>query len=308
VESEPLDEHLGPLGHAVAVVVVERADERRVEDEERLPVPDDAAGAVDVGREDGELVRAAVAVGVDAPDHATAVGLGVDGAVLVDADEERAVRRGGEAGRIADVGRLGEDRDRESRRRLDAGEQLLFVVERLGLLGEKNETDPQESIHAQYYRLRPLRRFRYPQAMRSSDNRAFKEWAVVCRALALGRQTLILRKGGIAEGPRGFEMTDQQFFLFPTYLHQSPASVIPEWQGALEECATDPTPGRVVISHYAIVASWLKISSLDKLRALEGLHIWSDEIVSERFHRWAEESVVAMMVRVYALRRPVVID
>jgi len=150
--------------------------------------------------------------------------------------------------------------------------------------------------------------FRYLGFMRSSDNRAFKEWAVVCRALALGRQTLILRKGGIAEGPRGFEMTDQQFFLFPTYLHQSASSVIPEWQGALEECTTDPTPGRVVISHYAVVASWLKITSLDTLRALEGLHIWSDEIVSERFHRWSEESVVAMMVRVYALRRPVVID
>jgi len=144
--------------------------------------------------------------------------------------------------------------------------------------------------------------------MRSSDNRAFKEWAVVCRALALGRQTLILRKGGIAEGPDGFEVTDRQFFLFPTYLHQAPASVIPEWREALEECATDPTPGRIVISHYCVVASWLKMTSLDKLRALEGLHIWSDEIVAERFHRWSQESVVAMMVRVYALRRPVVLD
>ena len=28
---------------------------------------------------------------------------------------------------------------------------------------------------------------------------AFKEWAVICEALALGRQALILRKGGIAE-------------------------------------------------------------------------------------------------------------
>lgn len=144
--------------------------------------------------------------------------------------------------------------------------------------------------------------------MRSSDNRAFKEWAVVCRALALGRQTLILRKGGIAEGPGGFEVTDRQFFLFPTYLHQAPTSVIPEWRESLEACAVDPTPGRVVISHYCTVASWLKISSLDKLRALEGLHIWSDEIVSERFHQWSEESVIAMMVRVYSLRRPVVLD
>ena len=144
--------------------------------------------------------------------------------------------------------------------------------------------------------------------MRSSDNRAFKEWAVVCRALALGRQTLILRKGGIAEGPRGFEVTDRQFFLFPTYLHQSPTSVIPEWREALEACAEDPTPGRVVISHYATVASWVKISSLDKLCALEGLHIWSYELVAERFHRWSEESVVALLVRVHALRRPVVLD
>ena len=28
---------------------------------------------------------------------------------------------------------------------------------------------------------------------------AFKEWAAVCRALASGRQSLIIRKGGIAE-------------------------------------------------------------------------------------------------------------
>ena len=30
---------------------------------------------------------------------------------------------------------------------------------------------------------------------------AFKEWAGVCAALAEGRQSLIVRKGGIAEGP-----------------------------------------------------------------------------------------------------------
>jgi hypothetical protein len=141
--------------------------------------------------------------------------------------------------------------------------------------------------------------------MRSSDNRAFKEWAVVCRALGEGRQILILRKGGIAEGPRGFEVTDRQFFLFPTYLHQAPTSVVPEWRAALAAESVDPTPGRVSISLYAIVSSWLKIASMDKLRALEGLHIWSDEIVSERFNRWSEESVTALLVRVYALPSPV---
>lgn len=141
--------------------------------------------------------------------------------------------------------------------------------------------------------------------MRSSDSRAFKEWAVVCRALAEGRQIVILRKGGIAEGPRGFEVTDRRFFLFPTYLHQSPSGVLPEWQGAL---AADPTPGRISISHYAIVASWVRVRTVEKLRALRGLHIWSDAIVEERFHRWAEESVIALLVRVYALPAPVMLE
>ena len=140
--------------------------------------------------------------------------------------------------------------------------------------------------------------------MRSSDNRAFKEWAVVCRALAEGRQIVILRKGGIAEGPRGFEVTDREFFLLPTYLHQAPESVIPEWRDALAG-AVDPTPGRVTLSHYATVASWGPVRTLEKLHALRGLHIWSDATVEERFHRWAEESVIALMVRVYALPAPV---
>src|SRR5438874_771392 len=122
--------------------------------------------------------------------------------------------------------------------------------------------------------------------MRSSDNRAFKEWAAVCRALGEGRQILILRKGGIAEGPRGFEVTDKQFFLYPTYLHQSASGVIPEWRPVFEACV-DPAPGQVSIGHYAIVSSWSRIRTIETLRALRGQHVWSDAVVEERFQRWA---------------------
>ena len=48
----------------------------------------------------------------------------------------------------------------------------------------------------------------------------FKEWAVICRALAIGRQALILRKGGIAEGRAGFAFQHEEFFLFPTWFHE----------------------------------------------------------------------------------------
>ncbi|RPJ57922.1 MAG: DUF1802 family protein, partial [Acidobacteria bacterium] len=38
------------------------------------------------------------------------------------------------------------------------------------------------------------------------SNAALKEWAVVCRALAAGRQVLAIRKGGILEVKPGFEV------------------------------------------------------------------------------------------------------
>jgi hypothetical protein len=142
--------------------------------------------------------------------------------------------------------------------------------------------------------------------VRSSDNKAFKEWAVVCRALSTGSQIVILRKGGIAEGPRGFEVTDRQFFLYPTYLHQSPTSVVPGWREELEHLA-DPAPGKIEIGHYAIVSSFLRVRSLDKLKALRSHHILADAVVEERFHRWQDEGVTALMVRVYALRAQVLL-
>lgn len=139
-----------------------------------------------------------------------------------------------------------------------------------------------------------------------TNNRAFKEWAVVCRALAEGRQILILRKGGIAEGRRGFEVTDQEFFLFPTYSHQSSESLIPEYRAVLKDCE-EPETGTIALSHYAVVAQWLRIESLQMLRALYGLHIWSDEQIEERFHRWAEEGLFTLIVRIYELPKPVIL-
>src|SRR6476646_1534337 len=53
----------------------------------------------------------------------------------------------------------------------------------------------------------------------------FKEWAAVCEALGRGRQSIILRKGGIAEGRDGFSFKHREFFLFPTWFHEQPEKV-----------------------------------------------------------------------------------
>ena len=98
VEADPLDQVLGAVGDAVAVVVVIGGEVGRVQDVERAGVVDEAARAVHPG-EDVEPVGLAVAVGVEAAEDAAPAGLGVERAVLVDADEDLAGRRRGQAGR-----------------------------------------------------------------------------------------------------------------------------------------------------------------------------------------------------------------
>src|ERR671931_558092 len=68
---------------------------------------------------------------------------------------------------------------------------------------------------------------------------AFKEWAVTVRALAEGEQLVTLRKGGIREENKHFELEHERFFLYPTFEHQRNdvvrASHQPELRRALEE-------------------------------------------------------------------------
>ena len=68
---------------------------------------------------------------------------------------------------------------------------------------------------------------------------AFKEWAVTVRALAEGEQLLTLRKGGIREENKHFELEHERFFLYPTFDHQRNDLVReshhPELRRALEE-------------------------------------------------------------------------
>ena len=68
---------------------------------------------------------------------------------------------------------------------------------------------------------------------------AFKEWAVTVRALAEGEQLITLRKGGIREENKHFEIEHDRFFLYPTFDHQRNDLVrqshLPELARALEE-------------------------------------------------------------------------
>jgi hypothetical protein len=134
---------------------------------------------------------------------------------------------------------------------------------------------------------------------------AFKEWGAICRALGLGEQIVILRKGGIVEPGGAFRIEHCEFLLFPTYLHQSPDSLLPASRHFLDEAqAETPKSGEIAFRHFASVTDSFQIQSDEELPRLRGYHVWSDDVIAERFHRW-EKSLHVLLVRVYALSQPV---
>jgi hypothetical protein len=136
---------------------------------------------------------------------------------------------------------------------------------------------------------------------------AFKEWAVICRALARGRQQVILRKGGIVEPGGQFELAHREFLLMPTFLHQSDESLVPEARDLLIDIESDrPPEGAVVFRHRARVTDAIRIESLEELNRFRGQHVWADHVVAERFHRWRDELHV-LTVDISALAEPLVV-
>lgn len=136
---------------------------------------------------------------------------------------------------------------------------------------------------------------------------AFKEWAVICEALACGKQALILRKGGIAETGGEFKPEHDRFWLFPTYLHQQADGIRPEGRPLLEKCLADKPPEGVVrIRHLVEVRKVIRAERLPDLLELGGFHLWSPETVEKRFH-YREPGLFVLVARTWELPAPVVI-
>jgi hypothetical protein len=125
----------------------------------------------------------------------------------------------------------------------------------------------------------------------------FKEWAVVCEALGRGRQSIILRKGGIAEGKAGFSFKHREFLLFPTWFHEQPQKV--RESGFL---APEQNIGTVSIRFGAEVDMVRTITSWSVAEALTPLHILQHEVVRERFDYDEVPGLHVALVRVFQLR------
>jgi hypothetical protein len=126
---------------------------------------------------------------------------------------------------------------------------------------------------------------------------AFKEWAIVCEALGRGAQSIILRKGGIAEGREGFSFRHHEFFIFPTFFHEQiektrlSGVTLPERR-----------KGEIELRFLAKleIAKW--ITSHAAAVSLESLHVLKPEVVRERFQYDDAVGLHVAFVRIFRLK------
>ena len=125
-----------------------------------------------------------------------------------------------------------------------------------------------------------------------------KEWATVVKALEQGKQTVILRKGGILETASGFSIESKKFFLFPTWEHQEINHVKPEFHNFLNEVLDKkPDEGLNKISSYTEVLYEKDVKSNDVINNLSPFHVWSDSYIQERKNWMPEKPMKAVFLR-----------
>jgi len=131
----------------------------------------------------------------------------------------------------------------------------------------------------------------------------FKEWKSVCDTLERGDQTIILRKGGIAEGREGFLWQHPEFFLFPTAHH--------DHQDQLKNDATihdssfaKREDGQIEIRLRAQIIWSADLDNLEAASKLDSFHIWKTKVIEQRFDFSESKGIRLALLRVYRLNLP----
>lgn len=124
------------------------------------------------------------------------------------------------------------------------------------------------------------------------------------RALLDGRQTILLRKGGIGE--KRFEVAANEFLLFPTVAHSHAQRVRPEHRDMLTEAAADSTEDQVTLRAAAKVVATVAVNRPERLPEIEDLHIWTAESVrADRLDFRPKHQLAVLVVSAIPLVEPV---
>lgn len=142
---------------------------------------------------------------------------------------------------------------------------------------------------------------------------ALKEWSIICKALEDGNQTILLRKGGILEYKKGFEIRQKSFLLFPTLEHQAEEYLQSKYlqtydlllRGNKSEDIQNKTNTLWVLARIEAIQEF---HDHEMLPELEKYHIWNEKYVNMRMNYNPKKPMNALLLRVYKLPQSISID
>lgn len=153
-----------------------------------------------------------------------------------------------------------------------------------------------------------------PDTDPASGAPALKEWGAAIAALLAGRQTVLLRKGGIGE--KRFTLGRHQpggdrFLLYPTVAHSHAEATRPEHHDLLpvgdRDVRRDPdgAPTSVTVRAVAEAFAAVPVERPQDIAALEPFHIWTTASVhANRIDFRPRHRLAAIVLRVRPLVDP----
>lgn len=128
------------------------------------------------------------------------------------------------------------------------------------------------------------------------DVNGYKEWASVVQALVEGEQIIDLRKGGLREEGRHFQVQATHFWLYPTYEHERAELVKPTFQHWVQ-----PQPTDIPVQGWAEVVRSTTIDDDAQLDALDAHHIFTQDYAAKRLHWKQRDPLWVLVLRVHRL-------
>jgi hypothetical protein len=133
---------------------------------------------------------------------------------------------------------------------------------------------------------------------------AFKEWAVIVRALLEGEQILDVRKGGLREDGRHFGLRSTRVWLYPTAEHQRPELLKAAYRSTVDLAAGSPVGEPIRIDGWADIVGAATITEPERLAALDSKLIWTLEYAESRLQWKKRQPLWVLAMRVHQLLEP----
>src|SRR5205085_12623981 len=111
---------------------------------------------------------------------------------------------------------------------------------------------------------------------------ALKEWAVIVHALLEGEQIIDVRKGGLREDGRHFDLPARRLWLYPTSEHQRGELLKAAYRHWVDLATAAPVGEPIPIAGWADVVDVATITEAEHLDAIASKLIWTDDYASSR--------------------------